>query len=299
MKQFLKFIGKLIVIVLITAIALDALYTLVYHQSKSRNKIDFLYNSKDQNYDVVFLGSSRVNNHFVPKIFNDQGYKTFNFGLTRSRLQESALMLKLMVERNYKIKNLILQVDLNINTNDHSEAIRSLFMPYLHTSETIRNHYKNIEEYNELLYIPFYRYMNYDARIGFREFYQSAIHKKTNALDNDGFYPLLKNQRPMIVADLSKYSPKKNAAYEEIKAICKKNNIHLIAMSTPMCMSTINREYFKELRSVYPEIHNFEDAVTDDKYFSTCGHMNKEGAEEFTRVVFNAFFKPKSTPWKR
>ena len=296
MKQFLKFIGKLIVIVLITAIALDAMYTMVYHKSKSRNKIDFLYNSKDQNYDVVFLGSSRVNNHFVPKIFNDQGYKTFNFGLTRSRLQESALMLKLMVERNYKIKNLILQVDLNINTNDHSEAIRSLFMPYLHTSETIRNHYKNIEEYNELLYIPFYRYMNYDARIGFREFYQSAIHKKTNALDNDGFYPLLKNQRPMIVADLSKYSPKKNAAYEEIKAICKKNNIHLIAMSTPMCMSTINREYFKELRSVYPEIHNFEDAVTDDKYFSTCGHMNKEGAEEFTRVVFKAFFKPKSTP---
>lgn len=296
MKQFLKFIGKLIVIVLITAIALDAMYTMVYHQSKSRNKIDFLYNSKNQNYDVVFLGSSRVNNHFVPKIFNDQGYKTFNFGLTRSRLQESALMLKLMVERNYKIKNLILQVDLNINTNDHSEAIRSLFMPYLHTSETIRNHYKNIEEYNELLYIPFYRYMNYDARIGFREFYQSAIHKKTNALDNDGFYPLLKNQRPMIVADLSKYSPKKNAAYEEIKAICKKNNIHLIAMSTPMCMSTINREYFKELRSVYPEIHNFEDAVTDDKYFSTCGHMNKEGAEEFTRVVFKAFFKPKSTP---
>ena len=156
-----------------TAIALDAIYTLVYHQSNTRNKIDYLYNSKDQNYDVIFLGSSRVNNHFVPKIFNDQGLKTYNFGLTRSRLEESALMLKLMVERNYKIKKLILQVDLNINTNDHSEAIRSLFMPYLHSSATIRNHYKNIDEYNELLFIPFYRYMNYDARIGFREFYQS------------------------------------------------------------------------------------------------------------------------------
>lgn len=290
------FIGKLIVILVITAIALDAIYTAIYHQTKSRNKISYIYNSKDQNYDVVFLGSSRVNNHFVPKIFNDQGYKTFNFGLTRSRLQESALMLKLMVERNYKIKNVILQVDLNINTNDHSEAIRSLFMPYLHTSETIRNHYKNIDEYNELLYIPFYRYMNYDARIGFREWYQSATHKRTNALDNDGFYPLLKNQRPMVAADLSKYSPKKNAAYEEIKSICKKHNINLIAISTPMCMSTINRDYFKQLQKVYPEIRSFEDAVTDDKYFSTCGHMNKEGAEEFTKIVFNAYFKPKSTP---
>lgn len=296
MKQFITFFIKGSAILLLTLVLLDVAYTSIYHQSNSRNKISYLYNSKNLEYDVIFLGSSRVNNHFVPQIFNNQGYKTFNFGLTRSRLQESALMLKLMVERQYKIKNLILQVDLNINTNDHSEAIRSLFMPYLHTSETIRNHYKNIDEYNALLYIPFYRYINYDARIGFREFYHSAIHKRTNALDNDGFYPLLKNQRPMISADLSKYSPKKNAAYEEIKAICKKNNINLIAMSTPMCTSTINREYFKELQSVYPEIHNFEDAVTDDKYFSTCGHMNKEGAEEFTKIVFKAFFKPKSTP---
>jgi len=296
MKQFLTFIGKLLVIILITAVALDLLYTMVYHRSKSRNKIDYLYNSKDKKYDVVFLGSSRVQNHLVPKIFNDQGLKIYNFGLTRSRLQESALMLKLMVERNYEIKHLVLQVDLNINTNDHSEAIRSLFMPYIHTSETIRNHYKNIPEYEELLYVPFYRYMHYDARIGFREFYQSATHKKTNALDNDGFYPLVKNKRPMPPADLSKYSPKRNEAYEEIKSICKKHKINLIAISTPMCMSTINREYFNQLQSVYPEIHKFEDAVIDDQYFSTCGHLNKQGAEKFTNFVYNALFKPNSSP---
>lgn len=296
MKQFGLFIVKIIVTLIVTAVALDLIYTVVYHHSNKRDKISYLYNSEAQNYDVVFLGSSRVNNHFVPKIFNDQGYKTYNFGLTRSRLEESALMLKLMVERQYKIKYLILQVDLNINTNDHSEAIRSLFMPYLHSSETIRNHYQNIDEYNQLLYIPFYRYMHYDARIGFREFFQSAIHKRTNQLDNDGFYPLLKNQRPMVPADLSKYAPKRNVAYEEIKAICKKNNIQLLAMSTPMCVSTINRKYFQQLQSVYPEILNFEDAVTDDKYFSTCGHLNKEGAEEFTKFVFHRLFKPQSTP---
>jgi hypothetical protein len=293
MKKFIQFLAKGFVILIIAIILLDVLYTLVYMQSNERTKIDFLYNSKDKNYDVVFLGSSRVNNHFVPKIFNDKGYKTFNFGITRSRLDESALMLKLMVERNYKIKNLILQVDLNINTNDHSEAIRSLFMPYIHQSEIIRNHYKNIDEYNELLYIPFYRYMNYDARIGFREMYQSAIHKKTNALENDGFNALAENKGKLIPADLSKYYPKKNIAYEEIKAICKKNNINLIAITTPICINTINREYFDKIKLVYPEIRSFENAVTDDKYFSTCGHMNKAGAVEFTKVVFNAYFKPK------
>jgi hypothetical protein len=293
MKKFLLFLAKGCALLLVTLALLDVLYTAVYLQSDSRSKIDYLYNSKDKNYDVVFLGSSRVNNHFVPEIFNKAGYKTINFGITRSRLDESALMLQMMVERNYKIKHLILQVDLNINTNDHSEAIRSLFMPYLHTSKTIRDYYRDLPEYNQLLYIPFYRYMHYDARIGFREMYYSAIHKKTNVLENDGFHPLLNGPDKLVPADLSKYYPKRNKGYETIKAICKKNNIHLIALTTPMCMETINRDYFNHIQKVYPEILRFENAVTDDKYFSTCGHLNKDGAIEYTKVVFNALFKPK------
>lgn len=293
MKKFLLFLAKGCALLLVTLVLLDVLYTAVYLQSDSRSKIDYLYNSKDKNYDVVFLGSSRVNNHFVPEIFNKAGYKTFNFGITRSRLDESALMLQMMVERNYKIKHLILQVDLNINTNDHSEAIRSLFMPYLHTSKTIREYYSDLSEYNQLLYIPFYRYMHYDARIGFREMYYSAIHKKTNVLENDGFHPLLNGPDKLVPADLSEYYPKRNKGYETIKAICKKNNIHLIALTTPMCMETINRDYFNHIQKVYPEILRFENAVTDDKYFSTCGHLNKDGAIEYTKVVFNALFKPK------
>jgi len=296
MKTFIVFILKIFGLLLITMGLLDLLYTTAYLQSAQRSKIDYLYNSKNKKYDVIFLGSSRVNNHFVPRIFNDKGYKTFNFGITRSRLDESALILKMMIERHYEIKNLILQVDLNINTNDHSEAIRSLFMPYLHQSQTIRNHYKDIPEYDALLFIPFYRYMHYDGRIGFREMYFSLVHKRSNALDNDGFYPLESHPGKMIPADLSIYYPKRNHAYEEIKGLCQINHINLIALTTPMCKNTINRDYFSHIREVYPEIHNFENAVTDDKYFSTCGHMNKSGAEAFTQIVFNAFFKTKSNP---
>ncbi|WP_333875997.1 hypothetical protein [Flavobacterium sp.] len=294
MQQFFKFILNVLGVLLLTMLLLDLLYTAVYHQSNDRNKISYLYQSEKKEYDVVFLGSSRVNNHFVPQLFNDQGYKTFNYGITRSRLEESALMLKLMVERNFSIDTLILQVDLNINTNDHSEAIRSLFMPYWHQSGVIRTHYREIPEYKAIQYVPFYRYMHYDSRIGFREMYASLVHKETNALFYDGFYPLLQDQRPMVAADLSKYYPKRNKAYEEIKAICQQNNIHLLAVTTPMCKSTVNRDYFNHIQKVYPEVYRFEDTVTDDKYFSTCGHLNKAGAIEYTKAIFNAFFKPKT-----
>jgi hypothetical protein len=138
--------------------------------------------------------------------------------------------------------------------------------------------------------------MHYDARIGFREMFYAAIHKPTNALENDGFHPLMTDERPMVAADLSKYYPKRNKGYEEIKAICQKHHINLIAMTTPMCKETINREYFNHLHEVYPEIRRFENAVTDDKYFSTCGHMNRDGAIEFTKIVFKALFKPKKAP---
>ena len=293
MKKFALFIIKILFALALTAALLDVLYTSVYLKSNYRTKIDYLYQSKNLNYDVVFLGSSRVANHFVPKIFNKNGLKSINFGLTRSRLEESALLLKLLIERNYKIKNLVLQIDLNINSNDHSEAIRSLFMPYLQQSAVIRDHYKNIPEINQLVYLPFYRYMHYDARIGFREWYKTAIHEKSSAFAFDGFNPLKTNQRPMLAADLSKYYPKKNIGYEEIKLICKRNKIRLIAVTTPMCLETINRDYFKKINQVYPEVYNFENAVTDQKYFSTCGHLNEKGAIEFTTKFFNAFFKKK------
>lgn len=294
MTQFIQFVGKLLLTLIITLVVLDIVYTSFYSVSNYRTKIDYLYQSKNQTYDVIFLGSSRVANHFIPKIFNAKGLKSYNFGLTRSRLEESALMLKLMLERNYKIKNLVLQVDLNINSNDHSEAIRSLFMPYLHQSKIIRNQYKNIPEYNQLLYIPFYRYMNYDAQIGFREVYKTAINEKSKTLNQEGFNPLKSNQRPMIRADLSKYYPKKNIGYEEIRLLCKQNNIRLIAVTTPICLETINRDYFKKIKQIYPEVHNFENAVTDQKYFSTCGHLNELGAIEFTTKFYDAFFKNKT-----
>lgn len=293
MKKFIYFLLKIIGLAYLTLVLLDVLYTTVYTKSANkRNKISYLYDSKDLSYDVVFLGSSRVNNHFVPEVFNKAGLKSYNFGLTRSRLEESALMLELMIERNYHIKTLILQVDLNINTNDHSEAIRSLFMPYLHQSETIRNYYHNIDEYPYLVYIPFYRYMHYDARTGFREFFKTAANEPTNQLYRDGFYPLMENQHPLVPADLRKYKPKRNIAYEKIKQLCADHGIHLIAMTTPICTETLNREYFNQIKKVYPEILNFENTVTEDKYFSTCGHMNKDGAYKFTQVVLDSLFKP-------
>ena len=102
MKRFLTYTAKIILITTLIAVVLDGLYTAVFFQSKNRGKIETVVNSKPQNYDVVILGSSRANNHFVSQMFEEKGLKTFNYGMSGGHLFEASLMLKLMIERKYK-----------------------------------------------------------------------------------------------------------------------------------------------------------------------------------------------------
>ena len=292
MKKFWVFIAKLLFITVLSAVVLDIIYTVVYLKSSHRNKIEYVCSSNGKDFDVVFMGSSRTQNHMVAKLFNDKGIKAYNFGMSASKLDETALLLKLMLEQNYKIKNIILDVDLNLNSNSKSESIKALYMPYLHSSETIRNHYKNREEYNKLLYIPFYRYIKNDAKIGFREMLFSLTHKKSNALDNFGYFAINGSGKNMSY-DLSNYSPKRNFAYEEIKLICKINNINLIAIATPMCQECPSDTYFNSIKSIYPEVYNYESKITDDADFASCGHMNVKGANMFTTIILNDFLQNK------
>lgn len=291
MKKFLIFIGKIIMILTLIAFVLDSGYTFIFSRSTERNKIENIINSGVKEYDVIMLGSSRANNHFDPKIFESNGYKAFNYGLSGARLQESALMLQLMMAQKYKIKNVIVEIDLNINSESYSDGTRARFMPYLKSNQTITNYYKEIiPDFKNLFYIPFYRYIEYDAEIGFREMYFALIKKASKGMQNLGFYAL-KGQGKDMKYDLSQDAPKRNRDYELIKQICKNNKINLIAISTPMCENTKGLSYyFTKVKQIYPEVLNYENAVTDDKYFSSCGHLNEEGARLLTAKIFNDLF---------
>lgn len=291
MQKFIQFTLKTLVLTIAIAVVLDFLYTAVYLQSSNRGKIDHVYNSKNQNYDVVILGSSRANNHFVAQMFEDKGLKTFNYGMSGGHLFEASLLLKLMVERHYKIKNVILEADLNLSNKHRDNGVSSKFLPYLHRSETVKKHFSNEEDFRELYYIPFYRYIKFDDRIGFREFCNTVLKKTTNTLDNKGYYPLGKKPNANMKNDIVNLKPlKHNKYYEEIKQICKANKINFIAVMTPMCENTKGINYFDKVQKHYPEIHNYENVVVEDKYFSSCGHMNDTGARLFTARILKDFF---------
>lgn len=292
MKQFLIYTVKIFVVILLVAIALDGIYTYVFLQSKNRGKIETVFNSKAHNYDVLILGSSRANNHFVSAMFEEKGLKTFNYGMSGGHLFEASLMLKLMIERKYEIKNVILEADLNLSNDHQSEGISAKFLPYIHNSAVIKEHFKTEENFNELYYIPFYRYIKFDAKIGFREIYKIVKTERTNVLDNSGYYPLVKHKKGNMKNNIANLNPlPHNKYYEEIKNLCKANNIKFIAIMTPMCENVAGMNYFNKVKKAYPEIHNYENVVVENKYFSSCGHMNDTGARLFTARILKDFFK--------
>ena len=79
MTKFIIVIAKILLTILILLVLLDWTYTTVYLHSSNRGKVENVFNSKAENYDVVILGSSRANNHFAPELFEEKGLKTFNY----------------------------------------------------------------------------------------------------------------------------------------------------------------------------------------------------------------------------
>jgi len=285
MKQFLIFIGKIIVVFLLVALALDFIYTAVFAESKNRNKVENVINSKAQNYDVIILGTSRANNHFVSELFEKEGLKTFNYGMSGAHLFETSLLLKLMVARGWNIKNIIIETDLNLSNEKRDDGTFGRFMPFMHQSKTISEHFKNEPDFIELYFVPFYRYIQFDSKVGFRAWYKTLVKEPTNSLANDGYYPLGFNPKANMKNNIASLLPLRNRYFEEIKQICKSNNINLIAVTTPMCSNVKGMEYFKKVKVLYPEIKEYEHVVEGDEYFSSCGHLNDKGARLYTTKI--------------
>ena len=291
MKRFFKLSVVFIFIFFIASLLLDFIFSTIISQSSERNKVEYVIHSFGKKYDVMIMGTSRANNHFVTNLFEKKGLKSFNYGISGSHLFETSLLLKVMIANKFQIKNLILDADLSICNEKRDEGTTARFMPYIHTNSIIKEHYKNESDFKKLFYLPFYRYIKFDAKIGFREVYEVLSKKPTNTLQNKGYYPLISDKKGSMKNDISTLKVIRNKYYEEIKKICKQNNINLIVVMTPMCQNTKGLDYFDKVKKQYPEINNFENIVTDDRYFASCGHLNNEGAIIYTNHIINTFFK--------
>lgn len=287
MRQFIKYLFSLLLLIIGVLYLCDFIYTQIYINSNPRNKLQYILNTEDEIFDVVFLGSSRVANHINVKLFDSLSHKkTINLGVEGAGLNDNLLQLKLLLDKNY-ISNVYLQIDFNFERTSPSNISISEAMPFLR-NKIIKNHLKdNFTNFKKLEYLPFYRYAINDPKIGFRECFFSVLNKKPRIDPSAGFTPKLGNILPLKGQSLSETIKQNNSVLDEIIEICKENKISLTLYTSPFCNKTKNIDYVNKLKLKIPGLIDLSKGYPDELFFN-CGHLNSKGAKIFTTNLFTA-----------
>lgn len=292
MKKFITYFIGVLALLIAVLFVLNILYTTIYSTSSVRNKIQMILNAPPKHYDAIFIGSSRAENHIVTDMFKGEGLTTYNFGMSGANLCDTSLLLKLFFENGNTVDKVLLELDLNYMTEEPAIGIEAISLPYSSSKTIIKKHYSNATWDNFFINnLPFYKYCIFDSKIGFRELMMSIMHRKSNLIKTDGFKPLEGILNHFAKFELPKEIKQKNKYYLEIKSSCKNQGVKLISFATPMCKYATNQDFFIKLKNRIPELIDYSSVVKSDTFFSTCGHMNKNGARVFTRILINEHFK--------
>ena len=291
MRSFIKYIVNLIVISLLILIIGDLIYTYTFYKCIPRNKLQYVLKNYDKNYDNVFIGSSRVANHIDVKYLDSlSGQKNLNLGVEGANYADNLLMLELFINNKNKVSKIFLQLDHFYEYNEMSAIANSDALPFIR-NEVISSHFKKYDkQYYSYYYLPFYRYQSADFKIGFREFFMSAINKRSKIDFNYGYIPKYDSGDITIPEEFPKKIADKNIFVEEIINLCKENDIELILFCSPFCSYTRDLTYVDNLKKRYSSLNNYSKAM-DDTFFSNCSHLNYKGARVFTHIIFDNHIK--------
>ncbi len=287
MKKFIKYLISLFTLTIGLLYSCDFIYTKIYANSNPRNKLQYILNTKNKNFDIVFIGSSRVANHINSKLFDSlSNKKTINLGVEGAGLNDNLLQLKLLIANN-NISTVFLQIDSNFEDGNPSNIAISEAIPFLKKNKIINNHIrKYFNDYEKLENIPFYRYAINDPKIGFREVFFTFINKRPRINPSIGFSPKFGSKLP-LTGSLPKTTRSKNIILDQIIDLCLKNKIQLTLYISPYCNKIRNTHYLENLMTKVPNLIDLSKGY-DDELFFNCSHLNKKGANIFTENLYYA-----------
>lgn len=287
MKKFLRYIFLRAIVLVIVLILLDLLFTTIYiHKKGIRNKIEFISQVTEKKYDYIFLGSSRVEFHVDTDLIDkENGTKSLNMGISGQDLSETFLLLKLLINKNFKAKKIFIQVDESDMSINKEKAFigASYFMPYIN-NDTVKRHLKKYDEdYILDTKIPFFRYMNYGYKIGYRELVMKLKAKSRKAPFFKGLNSVIKNNADSYVFK----EEFNNDLVAEIKSFAKKNTVELSFFTSPYFNPKKSEKY--KIFAKKNHIVQYIDSIKSYEYFEDYKHLNYKGARIFTEMLIRDF----------
>lgn len=272
----------------LSAYTLDFVYTYVYYNSAPQNKVQYINSLKNQKFDYIFIGSSRVRNFIIPEIIEQKtNKKTLNLGIHFLKLKDITCIIKLLKEYNITYDKIFIQVDYSFNgVEEHSTFYSSELLPFCNSSSELIDDYLNNTIKNYFFYktIPFIKYSSAEHLVGFRKVFSQFKGSRSIFDRNKGYFPMY-GMSTKVSDTIPNYLIKSNKYFNEIKKNAELENDNFIFFSSPVSSDTKNLNYFDKLKTQIPEINNFHNSIKDNKYFSDNMHLNHHGAIIFTNIL--------------
>jgi hypothetical protein len=209
--------------------------------------------------------------------------KALNLGIQAAKLNDLFFMLQLLQKQNIKSVIVFIQVDYIYNIDGNSEILKSYLMPYI-DDDLISSYIKERDpDFYKLKYIPFYKYLVYDYKLGFREHFSTFVNKKSTLNLENGYDAKYGSIGSKLQASLPKTINKENKTITAINEFAKENNIKVVYFMAPFCFDTKNKDFSQKLKQKIPGLLDYTQLFKEDNYFYNPSHLNDKGAKEFSK----------------
>lgn len=295
-KNVVLFICLFFTVILVIQIAISTRI-----KGKSVTGFDTLDTTENINADLVFIGSSRCWAHFDPNFFEENyNLKSVNIGMSGfSEIEPTKLRLKNYLAKNKKPKYVIFNID-----------------PFLKATIKKNKNLINKNSYSVYAFLPskknlaivnFYKFNNYEKYIPLYAIFKYKILFDCLTLNKSNSFPNgfesndeIWNQKKYPSSAINKnFFFKQNEthkitdALEELKLLCKENNIQLICIQTPVYKSTYDTKAFEIPKTICKKLNipfiDLSNSYIKDKmnYFYNDIHLNKNGVTEMNKLLKN------------
>ncbi|MBK7667246.1 MAG: hypothetical protein IPJ32_07770 [Sphingobacteriaceae bacterium] len=254
---------------------------------------------KQNAYDVLFLGSSRAETHFNPRIFDSvTGHFSYNLGVTGATPRIAFAVLKAYCSKSKAPKYLIFDLDFHFLKHG-VDTIRYFprYFAYL-GNEVLANEFSKIDNrFNSFKYNPLYSLPYSNIRsLG------ASLHgwlNKTGKYDTiyyKGYVSDVFQDLPKTRKQSSFYGfihPVERQYIDSIIQFSKQNNINLVMVSSPMYKGA--EEEMLNKKTVVSQLKNIakinkleywdmskEAYSNKQEFFLDSYHMTASGARLFT-----------------
>ncbi len=245
----------------------------------------------DVNADVLLMGTSRCNRHYVPSIISDSiGMSVYNGGIDASdNIYAHYTLLNLILQR-YKPKVICLEVSTNDFTNPQDPfSTVSFFAPYFGNNEQSDSIFHLAGLYWQYKLFHLFRF-NAKATSNI-----AGLYVTPQDVGKDGYVPSpqpthLIEGKPALAEVIGNVDNQKILFIQRFIDICKKNQIKLIFMISP-AYTTINKRHYNKLKEVAEkngtpllDYHTMGVFLDHPDYFEDSVHLWGKGATEYSKI---------------